>query len=451
MKESFDILIKNGLVVNADGIAYVDVAVNAGKISAVEANLDNAKAKKVIDAQGKYIFPGLFDVHVHPVYVDDMGHLSKVAAHGGITTLMHHGYIKPDQEFMPTLETYIQDGENKSVLDFALHVGLFDVENQLQHIPTAMKMGISSFKAFMTYAKKGWITDDYWLCALSELLASEKGLLMVHAENGLVTDYLEDRMLREKHDPAEQFMHVCRDLMEAEAISRALSITHLFQCALYIVHNSAADSLEPLRRALAQKWNVIGETCPQYLALNDDTTQSFGAQAKMGPPLRTKADNAALWKGLADGTISTVASDHAPKVKSKDEEFFAAQFGSPSTETMAPIVYHEGVNKGRISLPRFVEVMSKNPAEIWGLYPQKGSISVGADADIVVFDPTIKWTISRENQHSNAGYSLYEGREVLGKAILSMQRGQNILENGEIVASDGQGSFLRTNTSHLYQ
>jgi dihydropyrimidinase len=325
------------------------------------------------------------------------------------------------------------------------------VEHQLEDVPAAFKMGITSFKVFLTYAKLKWMTDDYWFSALADVVAQEKGLTMIHSENGLVTDYLEDKMLREKRDPVKNFMQVRPDWLEAEAINRAMMVAHVFGSALYVVHNSAGACLVPLRRAQAQGWKVIGETCPQYLTLNDEITQKFKAQAKMGPPLRLKSDNEALWQGLADGTLSTVASDHAPKAKKIDDDFFAAPYGGPQTESMVTMVYSEGVNKGRITLPRLAQVFSENPAKIFGLYPQKGTISVGSDADVVVFDPAYNWTISSKNQHSGAGFTLYEGRDVMGKPVMSMQRGDMILEDGKIVAKPGRGKFLATDTSHLYK
>lgn len=451
MSEPLDVIIKGGLVVNGDGVSRLDVGIKGQTVAELATDLDARRAKKVIDASGKYVFPGFFDVHTHPVYTDDMGGTAEVAAHGGITTLIHYGYVKPGQEVIPTLEKFRDDGLEKSVLDFALHAGLFDVEHQLKDVPAAFKLGITSFKVFLTYAKLKWMTDDYWFSALTDVVAQEKGLTMIHSENGLVTDYLEDKMLREKLDPVSNFMWVRPDLLEAEAINRAMMVAKVFGSPLYVVHNSAKACLEPLRRAQAEGWKVIGETCPQYLTLDDETTRKFKAQAKMGPPLRSKMDNEALWAGLADGTLSTIASDHAPKAKKIDDDFFAAPYGGPQTETMLVMAFSEGVNKGRITLPRLVQVLAENPAKIFGLYPQKGKIAVGADADVVVFDPTAKWTVSTQNQHSGAGFTLYEGREVMGKPVLSMQRGRMILEDGKIVAKPGQAKFLHTDTSHLYQ
>lgn len=443
-------LIKGGLVVSGKGIIKADVGISGEKIVEVAPEIDAGRAGQVIDASGQYVIPGIIDPHTHPVYVDDMGGLSLTAAHGGITTLIHFAYIKPDQEVLPTVNQFIEDGLNKSYTDFALHLGLFDVENQIKHLPTIFKMGITSFKVFMTYAKLKWMSDDYWLTAVMDVAAREKGLVMVHAENGLATDYLEDKYLREGRSPAETFTAMRPDLLEAEAVNRAMSLAQVMGAVLYVVHNSAAACLEPLRRAQANGWKVIGETCPQYLTLTDETTQRLKAQAKMGPPLRTKADNEGLWEGLADGTLQTVGSDHAPKIKNIEDDFFAAPYGAPQTETMLRMVYHEGVNKGRITLPRLVQVMSENPAKIFGLYPKKGVIQPGSDADVVIYDPLIEEKLSVTNQHSNVNFTLYEGIEVMGAPVMTISRGEIIVQGGKLVGKAGRGQFLKTSTSHLY-
>jgi dihydropyrimidinase len=294
------------------------------------------------------------------------------------------------------------------------------------------------------------MTDDYWMTALMDVMAHERGLSMVHAENGLATDYLEDKYNREGRSPVDTFTDVRPDLLEAEAFNRAMLVAQVMGSALYVVHNSAAACLEPLRRAQQNGWKVWGETCPQYLSLTKETTKKFKAQAKIGPPLRTEADNEALWQGLADGTLCTVASDSAPKSKNIDDDFFAAPYGAPSIETMLRVVYHEGVNKGRITLPRLVDVLCATPAKIFGLYPKKGCLQKGSDADVVLFDPTREETISAANLHSGSGYTLYEGKQIMGAATLVMQRGNVIVEEGKLIGKPGGARFMPTNTSHLY-
>lgn len=450
MSDKLNLIIKGGLVVTGAGVTRSDLGVRGEKIAEIAPELNVARADRVIDATGKLVLPGVVDVHTHPVYLDDMGGISVTAAHGGVTTMIHYAYAKPGMKLVDTLSQFRDDGLKKSVLDFGLHGGLFDVEHQLAEVPAAFKMGITSFKVFMTYAKLKWMTDDYWLTALMDVVASEHGLVAVHAENGLATDYLEDKFLREGRSPVGTFTAMRPDLLEAEALNRAMSLAKVTGCVLYVPHNSAAACLEPLRRAQAQGWKVYAETCPQYLTLTEETTLRVGPLAKIGPPLRTPQDNVALWQGLADGTLVTIASDHAPKDKKLGDDFFQAAYGSPQIETMLTVMYHCGVNGGKISLPRLVQVMSETPAKLFGLYPRKGTLQGGSDADLVIWDSTRTHTLAAASQHSGAGYTLYEGREVTGALDMTMQRGRVIVEGGHLVARPGQVCFLPTHTSHLY-
>jgi dihydropyrimidinase len=451
MNDQFDILIAGGMIVTGSGIARADLAIRGEQVATIAPKIDPARASRLIDATGKIVLPGVIDVHTHPVYLDDLGGLSVTAAHGGVTTLLHYAYARPGMPLLDTLRQFRDDGLAKSVLDFGLHGGLFDVEHQLADVPAAFREGITSFKVFMTYAKLQWMTDDYWLTALMDIVAGERGLVAVHAENGLATDYLEDKFLREGRSPLETFTAMRPDLLEAEALNRAMSLAQVMGCPLYVPHNSAAACMEPLRRAQALGWRVYGETCPQYLTLTHaETTLKVGPLAKIGPPLRTAADCEALWGGLADGTLLTVASDHAPKAKRVTDDFFDAPYGSPQIETMLSIIYHEGVNSGRISLPRLVQVMCETPARLFGLHPKKGTLAAGSDADLVIFDPTARHTITAATQHSGAGYTLYEGRQVIGKPVLTMQRGAVIVEDGRLIGLPGRARFLPTDTSHLY-
>jgi dihydropyrimidinase len=408
-------------------------------------------AAAVIDAAGRYILPGAIDVHAHPVYLDNMGATSVAGAAGGVTTIIHFGYVRPGMEFIQTLQAFREEGEAKSVLDFGLHAGLFDVENQLVHIPAAFEMGITSYKVFMTYAKLKWMTDDYQMLAAMEVVKAHQGLVMAHCENGLATDYLEDKILREGRSTREAFMAMRPGLLEGEATYRAMCLAQVAGCPIYIVHVSAAPVLAHIRRAKAEGWRVLAETCPQYLTLTDETTQALGPLAKIGPPLRTEDDQEALWRGLAEGTLDIVGSDHAPKDKRMEDDFFEAPFGSPQIETMLSLVHDRGVNAGRITLPRLAQVTAENPARAFGLYPRKGVLEAGCDADLVIFDPGRSRTISRGDLHSKAGYSLYEGWQVLGWPVLTMQRGRVIVEEGRLRAEAGGGRYLRTSTAHLHR
>jgi dihydropyrimidinase len=444
MPKAYDILIRGGLVVSSSEIGKADVGIKGEKIASIEARLPEKDAGRVIEASGKYVMPGVIDVHVHPVYEDDMGGLSFTAAHGGTMTLIHFAYAKPGMKLIDTIKQYQEEGLQKSYLDFGIHGTLFDPASQIQEIPKAFDLGVSSFKMFMTYAKLKWMTDDYHLTAAMDLIAECGGLAMVHAEDGLVTDYLEDRSLKRGEDQKKVFLKTRPDLLEADAIFRALSIAAVTDCPIYIVHLSTERGVPPLQQARAGGQKVYVETCPQYLTMTDAKLQELGPLAKIGPPLRTEKDRVALWKAIQNGIIDVVASDHAPKAKKKEDPFFEAPYGSPQAETMLAVTYDEGVNTGRIGVCKLVQLFSENPAKIFGLYPKKGVIQKGSDADLVLFDPNQIHTIQHKTQHSGAPYTLYEGRKCLGVPILSMQRGKILIEDGEIKGRPGDGKFLST-------
>ncbi|NWF94117.1 MAG: dihydropyrimidinase [Syntrophaceae bacterium] len=444
MPKTYDLLIRGGLVVSGSKSRKADVGIRGEKVVAVEPRLSEQEAGRVIQASGKFVMPGVIDVHVHPVYEDDIGGLSLTAAHGGTTTLIHFAYAKPGMKLVETIKRYQEEGLEKSYLDFGIHGTLFDPSFQIEEIPKAFDLGVSSFKMFMTYAKLKWMTDDYYLAAAMDVISECGGLAMVHAENGLVTDYLEDRSLKRGEDQKKVFLKTRPDHLEAEAIFRALSISAVMDCPLYIVHLSTAKGVLPLEQAREQGQAVYVESCPQYLTMTDAKLQELGPLAKIGPPLRTEKDRLALWKAIASGLIDVVASDHAPKAKNKEDPFFEAPYGSPQAETMLTVTYDEGVNKGRIGLCRLVQLLSENPARIFGLYPKKGVIQKGSDADLVIFDPKYVHTIRHQTQHSGAPYTLYEGRRCKGRPILVMQRGKVLIEDGEVKGKPGSGRFLPT-------
>ena len=450
MSNTFDILIQRGLVVSGSEIKKADVGIKGEKITSVEPALRKEEANQVIDASGKYVMPGAIDVHVHPVYEDDMEGTSFTAAHGGTTTLIHFAYAKPGMKLIDTIKKYQGEGTRNSYLDFGIHGTIFDPPSQIDEIPKAFDLGVTSFKMFMTYAKLKWMTDDYHLTAAMDLIAECGGLAMVHAEDGLVTDYLEDRSLRKGEDQKKVFLKTRPDYLEADAVFRALSISAITRCPLYIVHLSTARGLGPIQEAKSEGRTIYVETCPQYLTLTDATLQKLGPLAKIGPPLRTEKDRIALWKAIQKGIINVVASDHAPKVKKIEDPFFEAPYGSPQAETMLTVTYDEGVNTGRIEPSRLVQLFSENPAKIFGLYSKKGIIQKGSDADLVIFDPRQIHTIQHRTQHSKAPYTLYEGRRCKGRPIFVMQRGKILVESGEIKGKPGEGKFLPTKIGNKY-
>jgi dihydropyrimidinase len=449
MAENYDLIVAGGTIVTGQGIQSGDVAVKDGKIAAVGKGVDWDGCQQIIDASGKLVLPGIIDVHVHPVYLDDVEGSSLVAAYGGTTTLLHFAYARQGESLEQKVGEMLADGLKHSRLDFGLHGGLFDAEKQVPEIPAVMKMGVRTFKFFLAYLKLGWYTDDYQLTKAMDILAGQGGMAMVHAENGGGTDYLEDKYLKGPNASASFFNTSHPDIFEEEAIFRAICLAEVTGCPLYIPHVTSRRSLRPIRRAQAEGLKVFGETCPQYLTLTEKIIEERGALAKIGPPIRSQVDQESLWKALQDGILQVVASDHAPKKKDPKGDFLSQSFGSPSIETLLTVTYDWGINRGLINLVRLAQVLCENPAKIFGLYPQKGAILPGSDADLVIFDPCREYTILAENQHSQAGYTLYEGRQVLGWPEMTFQRGQPVLREGKVVAEPGRAHFLTTQPARI--
>ena len=448
MEKRFDRLLTGGTIVTGSGMRRADIGVRGETIAAVEPGLPRESARDVIDVTGRYVFPGIIDAHVHPVYLDNVEDCSRLAAYGGTTSLLHFAYARTGDSLYQKTEEMIQDGASRSVLDFGVHGGMFEAPKQVPEIPRVMELGVRTFKFFMTYLKQGWYSDDYQLMKAMDMLAERGGMAIIHCENGGGIDYLEDKYLKGPNASAKNFNKTHPAALEEEGVFRAIRLAEVVDCPLYIVHVTAARVLRPIRQAKADGLKVFAETCPQYLNLTDDILATRGALAKIGPPIRTQCDQDALWAALRDGALDTVASDHAPKAKDMSGDFLAQGFGSPQIETLLPVTYDGGVSRGRISPVRLVQVMSENPARIFGLYPRKGAIAVGSDADLVVYDPNREFTIRAENQHSRVGYTLYEGRAVLGWPEMSFQRGHRVLWKGEVVAGPGCGKFLPTLESH---
>lgn len=447
MQDQFDLLLTGGRVVTGNGIERADVAVKGEKIAAVGPGLAHASAAEVIDVSGKYLFPGIIDVHVHPVYLDSVEDCSMLAAYAGTTTVLHFAYARTGDSLLEKVQEMMEDGLAHSRVDFGLHGGMFEAPRQVPEIPQVMELGVRTFKFFLTYLKQGWYTDDYQLIKAMDLLAERGGMAMVHAENGGAIDYLEDKYLKGPKASAEFFNRSRPAALEEEAIFRAIRLAEVVNCPLYIAHVTSQRGVDLIGREQAAGRPVYAETCPQYLTLTEDVIRERGALAKIGPPIRTAADRDALWTGLRDGVLQVVSSDHAAKAKDVKGDFLEQGFGSPQMETLLPMVYDGGVNRGRISLVRLVQVLCENPARIFGLYPRKGTIAAGSDADLVVFDPHCQFTVAADNQHSKVGYSLYEGRQVLGWPEMSFQRGRRLLWQGQVVASAGNAQFLPTLSS----
>lgn len=457
-----DCAIKGGLIVRGKGITKGDILVGDGVVQQIG---EDIQAPRVIDASGKYVLPGIIDVHCHPVYADKMDTFSLSAAYGGVTTIIpffgNFAAWGTSGDTSEIIEGLIEEGEKISYLDFAIHAAFIAEDDVVAEIPKLIKMGVTSFKMYMTYPRRGMMMPDEKMLEAMAVAAADGGLAMVHPENGHGIDYLVDKFTAEGKVSSEHFMPTQPNILEVEAVNRAATYAEITGCPLYCVHLSAREMPEIMDRMKKEGKRIYGETCPQYLSLTNQVVLERGALGKVGPPLREKEDNDSMWYGLASHAIDTVASDSC-NVKAEQKEWggaskdfitgsgarprpsniFEARFGAPWVEQMLPVVYHDGVNGGRITLSRLVQTMCENPAKIFGLYPKKGTLQVGSDADLVLLDPTVKLTISEKEMHGNADFTLFEGKEVIGAPVFSMQRGEVLLEDGQLKRKQGNAKFL---------
>lgn len=443
---SFDILIRGGTVVNGCGSTLADVGISGERIAAV-GDLSSESAKRVIDAADLLILPGVVDEHVHPVYLDDPAYVSEVALHGGVTTLMHFAYAHPGESLLERVQDLRAQSTNGTV-DFTIHATMFDPARQVSEVPAVAKTGVRTFKVFRAYAAQGWMTDDANFVHVLRAVREVNGLVLVHCENGSAIEVLErdarDGLLGE--DPALIVGRTRPPALEAESVASTVALAAEFETPLLVVHITSEHALDAFSYARRRSASVIGETCPQYLLLSESLLHRFGALAKIGPPLRTQRDNEALWDGIAGGTIQTIGSDHVPKKTPDDRnvDILEAGFGAPALETSLSVLYDAGVATGRITVERLVQVMSENPARVFGLWPRKGAIQPGSDADLVIWDPSGRRTLGVASEHTRAGYSLYEGLEVTGEAAMVLCRGRLMVERGAWVGEPHQGRFLAT-------
>ena len=453
-----DVLVRGGRVVTpGDVLEDAAVAISGGRIAAIGPEALLPPADRVIDAAGKVVLPGLIDCHLHvgPEY-DDWRVAPLAAARTGLTTLLPFVVYDEGETLPAALHRLREQAEAASVLDFGFHVILNHEPRILDGIPEAVSLGVTSFKLFMTYKKRGKrMVSDEFIAKAMERLGPLGGLCQLHCENGDVLCYLEDKAIAEGRTAPTDFPPTCPDWTEEEAINRAVLIGRLTGCPVYVVHLSTKVGLERIKRAQAEGQHVWTETCPQYLLLTDKEMERWGPFAKIGPPLRPAdgPDRGALWEGLAQGFIATVASDHAPRVPAAKEPgrtniFVDARgqsipFGAPSLETLAPLVWSEGVAARRLPPTWIARVMAENPARVFGLWPRKGAIRPGADADLTLWDPDAEWTIRKTQHLGIAGFTPYEGWSVRGRPWMTLLRGQVVLApDGTLEQKPGFGRYL---------
>jgi dihydropyrimidinase len=451
------LLIKNGTIVTATDQYRGDVLVEGEQISTIGTSL-SVVADHTIDAKGKYVLPGGIDVHTHldmpfggTKSADDFESGTRAAAHGGTTTIVDFAIQYKGQTLHHAWETWMKKAEGNAVIDYGFHMIITDLTDQVEEEMDALvRQGVTSFKLFMAYPGVFMLDDASIFRALLRT-GQNGGTICMHAENGGVIDVLVKRALAEGKTAPKYHALTRPARAEGEATHRAIALAEMADVPIYIVHLSAAEALEMVTEARDRGLPAYAETCPQYLFLSYDNYEEpgfDGAKYVMSPPLRPKDTQDRLWRGLAFNDLQAISTDHCPfcmkeqKTLGRDD-FSKIPNGAPGIETRMSLVYDGGVLAGRISLNRFVELTSTSPAKIFGLFPRKGTIAPGSDADIVVFDPSKKTTLSAKTLHMNVDYNPYEGREVTGAVDTVVSRGRVVIDAGAFTGSAGAGSFLK--------
>jgi dihydropyrimidinase len=451
------VLIKGGRIVTADDDYVADIYVEDETVSLIGELLDQP-ADKVIDATGKYVLPGGVDPHTHldmpfggTVTIDDVESGQISAAFGGTTTHVDFIIQPPGKSFSEAFDEWKAKANGKQVIDMGYHMAVTDLKEggTLEELATLPDQGITSYKLFMAY-KGALMVDDETLFRVMQVAAETGALVMVHAENGDAIDVLVKEALAEgKTEP--RFHALTRPPeTEGEATNRAIQLARVAGCKLYVVHVSCQESVEPIELAREKGWDVWGETCTQYFFIDQSYLErpNFeGAKYVYTPPPRAKENHEVLWRAVENDVLSVISTDHCAflwdgqKTIGRDD-FSKIPNGAPGLENRLQMIHEFGVRAGRISLNRMVELLSTNPAKYFGLYPRKGTIAVGSDADLVVFDPERKVTISAATHHSKSDYNLFEGTEVTGAPQVVLLRGRVLVESDELVGQPGVGEFV---------
>ena len=452
------LLIRNGRIITSSEDYIADIYTEGETIKAIGKNL-SMKADEEIDASGKMIFPGGIDPHVH-LDMPFMGTFSSdnyetgtlAALHGGTTMVIDFILQTQGKSLRHALEQWQGRSNGNCYGDYSFHMAVTDFNDQTKTEVKEMieKEGITSFKTFMAY-KGALMIDDRQMVGLMQEVKKQGGMVTVHATNGDMIDYLVAKHRAEgKLAPLYHYLSQ-PEITEAEASGRFADMANYTGVPAYIVHMTCEGALNHVRDAARRNQQVFVETCIQYLVLDATLYEKDfdGAKWVMSPPLREKKDQEALWAGINQGTVLVVATDHCPfkweQKKMGEKDFSKIPNGHPAIEHRMELLFSEGVNKGRISLNKYVEVSSTNSAKLFGMYPKKGTIGIGSDADLIIFDPNQKHKISVNSHHMNVDYSAYEGWELTGKCKTTILRGQVAVDNGKVRINKGYGQFIKRN------
>lgn len=438
-------VVSGGTLVLPQGPVRADLAIQDGRVAALGTGFD---ASTRIPANGLLILPGLVDPHVHPIHAETYGSVSEAAIRGGVTTLGHHLYTPPDGDPVDFFEASLAEAAAETRVDFVFHVRLNDLRRTHPAIRTLVASGSTTFKLFLAYGSRGVMVRDDEVVVAMQTAAEAGGTLLFHAENGHVADLLEAQAQARGERQLSEYYAARPRWVEAEAVERLITLVRLTGCPSYLVHLTCRESLRAVRSAKADGLPVVAETCPHYLLLTAEEAAGMGARAKMSPPLRAAADRDALWRALDRGVLDTIGSDHSAFLphEKEVEDIFEAGYGVPGIATMLPLLFDRGVRGGRISLATLINATATTPARVLGLADRKGCLSVGADADFVLFDPEAPFCIGATSEGTNAYYSLYDGWVGKGSVVATYQRGRPLLLDGEVLAREGQGSWLKRET-----
>ena len=451
----FDTVIANGTLITAEAALRADLGILDGRIAAAGADL---AGRERIDAAGMLVLPGAVDEHVHLqmpagefASSDDFYTGTVAAACGGTTTVIDFVEARPGQPLVEALAARRAEAGGKVAVDYGLHMTLSRADDAtLAQIPASIAAGAASFKLYMAY--QGLRLDDGELLRALGALGQAGGRVLVHAENHYAIAYLTAQALGEGRTGPENHPHTRPDFMEAEAVNRLLALARITGTPLTVAHLSCAAGLEVVHAARLRDQVVWVETCPQYLLLDEAEYRRpgfEGARFVMSPPLRTERDRAALWVGLAAGEVDTVATDHCPFFFATQKtrglhDFTRIPGGAPGIETRLALLYTHGVQAGRLTPQQWVAACCTEPARRLGLAPRKGTLEVGADADVVIFDPERQITLVAESLHQNVDYTPYEGWVVTGYPVTVLSRGKTVVRDGRFVGRPGRGQYVPT-------
>jgi dihydropyrimidinase len=454
----FDTIIVNGRVATATDTYSGDVAITDGRIAALGQALPRENAGKIIDAGGKYVLPGGIDVHTHldmpfggTTSADDFETGTRAAAFGGTTTLIDFAIQYKGQTLRTAFDAWMKKASGRAVCDYAFHCIITELADaQLDEMNALVREGVTSFKLFMAYPGV-FMLDDASIFKAFRATAKNGGLVCMHAENGNAIDVIVQQALAEGKKAPKYHALTRPTTAEAEATSRAIALAEMAGAPVYIVHLSCNDALEKVREARDRGLPVYAETCPQYLYLsleNMDAPGFEGAKYVFTPPLREKWHQEKLWNGLKRDHLQVVSTDHCPFCFKDQKELGRDDFtkipnGGPGIEHRMSLIFSGGVASGRFSVNRFVELVSTTPAKLFGLYPRKGTIAVGGDADLVIFDPDRKHKISVKTHHMRVDYSMFEGIEVTGMPDVVLSRGRVVMQDNKFEGRAGAGNFLK--------